>query len=213
MPISSHFVFAGRPARQRWLVLAALGALSTQCQPGTPAGQPAAQATSPDSLKLETAVAAPLPKFDVESPILRQLALLPPAERNVAPAAMRQYQQLTRRFWLAQYSTDYLLKQAQKGPSNLPVFAQQLALTQSHWRVLQGGFGQAGTLPTTMADHLARMRQVAGYQQAALADLQADQAAQHPPRLDAAALATQPQVRQLLAPLQREPGPITVHIH
>jgi hypothetical protein len=200
-------------AALRALALATLGTLGTQCQPGAPAEQAAKRSTSPDSLKLETAVAAPLPKFDVESPILRQLALLPPAERNTAPTAMRKYQQLTRRFWLAQYSTDYLLKEAQKGPSNLPVFAQQLTLTQSHWRVLREGFGQAGALPTTMADHLARMKQVEDYQQAALSDLQADYAAQRPPHLDAAVLATQPQVKKLLAPLQREPGPITVHLH
>lgn len=212
MAASPYFISPTPAAGLRWLLLAALGALSTQCQPATPTEQPAARASSPDSLKLETAVPTPIPKFDVESPILRQLALLPPAERSAAPEAMRHYQQLTRRFWLAQYSTAYLLKQAQTGPPNLPVFAQQLATTQSHWRVLREGFSQAGPLPPTMTEHLRNMQQIEDYQQAALSDLQADCAATHPPHLDAANAVAQQQVKKLLAPLQREPDPISVHI-
>jgi hypothetical protein len=182
----------------------------SQCQPQATTeqtGQPAA-----DSLKLETAVAKPIPKFDTESPIMRQLALLPPAERSTAPAAMHRYQQLTRRFWLAQYSTEYLLKEAQAGPPNLVVFARQLALIQSHWRVLRKGLEQAPAMPPTMADHLHRMQQAEQLQQAALSDLQADYASQRPLGLDAATQATQPQVAKLLAPLRRKPGPINVQI-
>ncbi|RZK52706.1 MAG: hypothetical protein EOO59_13340 [Hymenobacter sp.] len=194
------------------LLLAGFSLGLCQCQPATPTEQPAAHTPSPDSLKLETAVATPLPKFDVESPILRQLALLPPAERNADATAMRRYQQLTRRFWLAQYSTEYLLKEAEKGQPNLPVFAQQLATTQGHWRVLREGFGQAQGMPPTMADHLRRMQQTEQLQQAALSDLQADAANQRPLGLDAASLAAQPQVAKLLAPLRREPGPLNVRI-
>ncbi|MGI4742195.1 MAG: hypothetical protein ACRYG7_44120 [Janthinobacterium lividum] len=212
MATSPYFVCVKSAAGLRWLLLLSLGALGTQCQPATPTEQPAARATSPDSLKLETAVATPIPKFDVESPILRQLALLPPAERNTTPEAMRHYQQLTRRFWLAQYYTAYLLKEAQTGQPNLPVFAQQLATTQGHWRVLRKGLSQAGPLPPTMTTHLKSMQQIEDYQQAALSDLQADCAAEHPPHLDAANSAAQQQVAKLLAPLQREPGPINVRI-
>jgi hypothetical protein len=195
-----------------YLALVAINLGLCQCQPTTPAEQPAAHTTSPDSLKLETAVATPLPKFDVESPILRQLALLPAAERSADPTAMRRYQQLTRRFWLAQYSTEYLLKEAKTGHPNLPVFAQQLATIQSHWRVLREGFSQAQGMPTTMADHLRRMQQTEEIQQAALSDLQADVAAQRPLGLDAATQAAQPQVAKLLAPLRREPAPLNVRI-
>ncbi|MFD1874561.1 hypothetical protein [Hymenobacter bucti] len=195
-----------------YLLLAGFGLALGQCQPAAPTEQPAARTISPDSLKLETAVAAPIPKFDVEGPILRQLALLPAAERSADPAAMRRYQQLTRRFWLAQYSTEYLLKEAQKGHPNLPVFAQQLATTQGHWRVLREGLSQAQGMPPTMADHLRRMQQTEQLQQAALADLQADGASQRPPALDAATLAAQSQVAKLLAPLRREPAPLNVRI-
>jgi hypothetical protein len=194
------------------LLLAGLSLAAYQCQPKTATEQPAARTIPPDSLKLETAVATPLPKFDVESPILRQLALLPPAERNADPAAMRRYQQLTRRFWLAQFSTEHLLKEAQTGHPNLPVFAQQLATTQGHWRVLREGLSQAQGLPPTMTDHLRRMQQTEQLQQAALSDLQADYASQRPLGLDAAALAAQPQIAKLLAPLQRQPSTINVHI-
>jgi hypothetical protein len=200
-----------RPLAQ--LLLAGFGLGLFQCQPATPSEQPTAKTSSPESLKLETAVATPLPKFDVESPILRQLALLPPAERNTTQATMHRYQQLTRRFWLAEYYTEYLLKEAQKGQPNLPVFTYQLATTQGHWRVLQKGLSQAQGMPTTMADHLRRMQQVETIQQAALSDLQADVASEHAPALDAANLSAQPQVAKLLAPLQREPSPIHVRIH
>lgn len=203
------------PKRQRWplgCLLLAAGSLGLcQCQPATTADQ--AAATSPaDAPQLTTAVATPIPKFDVESPILRQLALLPAAERSSAAATMRRYQLITRRFWLAQYSTDFLLKEATTPPANLPVFAQQMALMQGHWRVLREGISQTKGVPPTMADHLHRMQQVEQIQRAALSDLQADYAAQRPIQLDAAALAAQPQVAQLLAPLRRKPGPINVRI-
>lgn len=194
------------------LLLLGLSLAAYQCQPAAPTEQPAAHTVSPDSLKLETAVATPLPKFDVESPILRQLALLPPAERNADPTAMRRYQQLTRRFWLAQYATEYLLKEAQTGHPNLPVFAQQIATTQGHWRVLREGLSQAQGLPPTMADHLSRMQQTERIQQVALSDLQADCTSQRPPQPDAATLAAQPQVTKLLAPLRRKPAPLNVRI-
>jgi hypothetical protein len=144
---------------------------------------------------------------------LRQLALLPAPERNIAPASMRRYQLITRRFWLAHYSTDFLLKEAKTPPANLPVFAQQMALTQGHWRVLRDGIAQTKGLPSTMADHLQRMQQVAEIQRAALSDLQADVTNQRPLALDAATLAAQPQVAKLLAPLRRKPGPINVQLH
>lgn len=200
-----------RPLGYLLLVTSSLGL--SQCQPATTTEQAAATTTPADSLKLETAEATPIPKFDTESPILRQLALLPAPERNIAPASMRRYQLITRRFWLAHYSTDFLLKEAKTPPANLPVFAQQMALTQGHWRVLRDGIAQTKGLPSTMADHLQRMQQVADIQRAALSDLQADVTNQRPLALDAATLAAQPQVAKLLAPLRRKPGPINVQLH
>ncbi len=214
MAFFTRSFFSKTTAGLRWLALAALGTLSTQCQPAAPAEQVAKHTAPADSLKLETAVATPLPKFDVESPILRQLALLPPAERKAEPDVMRRYQQFTRRFWLAEYSTEYLLKQAQapNGPPNVSVFEQQLATTQSHWRVLREALSQRPTMPPTMTDHVTRMQQAEQYQEAALADMQADCAAQRPPHPDATTLANQPAVQKLLAPLLREPKPLQVHL-
>jgi hypothetical protein len=213
MAFFTSSLFSKATAGLRALALAALGTLSTQCQPGAPAEQAAtAPAGSP---QLETAVATPLPKFDVESHILRQLALLPAAERQTAPAAMHRYQQLTRRFWLAEYSTEHLLKQAQapSGPPDVAVFEQQLATIQSHWRVLREGLSQHPAMPAAMTDHLTRMQQVERLQQGALADLQADCAASRPPQPDATTLADQPAVQKLLAPLLREPAPLKVKLH
>jgi hypothetical protein len=209
MALFTRFFLSKPVAGLRWLALAALGALGTQCQPGAPAEQAAPH----DTPKLETAVSTPIPKFDVESPIMRQLGLLPPAERNTAPEAMHRYQQLTRRFWLAEYSTEFLLKQAQTpaGPPNVAVYEQQLAYIQSHWRVLREGLNQRPAMPPVMTDHLSRMQQVERYQQAALADLQADCAASRPPQPDATTLADQPAVKKLLAPLLRGPRPLEVH--
>lgn len=196
-----------------YLLLATSSLGLCQCQPASTSDSAAAPTTPTDAPKLETAEATPIPKFDTESPILRQLALLPAAERAVAPATMRRYQLLTRRFWLAHYSTDFLLKEAKTPPANLPVFAQQMALMQGHWRVLRDGISQTQGLPPTMADHVRRMQQAGEIQHNALSDLQADVASQRPLGLDAATLAAQPQVEKLLAPLRRKPGPINVRIH
>jgi hypothetical protein len=208
---------AGHPKGQlrplAYLLLAGFGLALGQCQPKTSTEEPAAHAPSPDSLKLETAVATPLPKFDVESPILRQLALLPASERNTAPATMRRYQLLTRRFWLAHYYTDYLLKEVQKGQPNLPVITYQLATTQGHWRVVREGLSKTEGMPPTMASHLRLMQQTEQIEHAALSDLQADVAGERPLALDAANQTAQSQVAKLLAPLKREPGPIHVRIH
>ncbi len=211
MALFTRFLFSKPVAGLRWLALAALGTLGTQCQPGAPPEQ----TTSHETPKLETAASTPIPKFDVESPIMRQLGLLPPAERNTAPEAMHRYQQLTRRFWLAEYSTEFLLKQVQTpaGPPNVTVYEQQLALIQSHWRVLREGIDRRPAMPPVMTEHLNRMQQVGRYQHAALADLQADCAASRPPRPDATTLATQPAVKKLIAPLLREPRPLRVDLH
>jgi hypothetical protein len=194
------------------LLLVGVGVFWYQRQSPEPA-QTTSKASSPDSLKLETVVATPLPKFDVESPILRQLALLPPAERVVSGSTMALYQRLTRRFWLAENSTEYLLKQAQTGKPNLPVFAQQLATVQAHWQVLSEGLDRGEKFPPVMTDHLTRMKEVKNYQQAALSELQAATANQHQPQLAAPTLAAEQKVKKILAPLLRAPGTMTVHLH
>jgi hypothetical protein len=194
------------------LLLVGVGVFWYQRQSPEPA-QTTSKASSPDSLKLETVVATPLPKFDVESPILRQLALLPPAERVVSGSTMALYQRLTRRFWLAENSTEYLLKQAQTGKPNLPVFTQQLATVQAHWQVLSEGLDRGEKFPPVMTDHLNRMKEVKNYQQAALSELQAATANQHQPQLAAPTLAAEQKVKKILAPLLRAPGTMTVHLH
>jgi hypothetical protein len=194
------------------LLLVGVGVFWYQRQWPEPA-QTTSKASSPDSLKLETVVATPLPKFDVESPILRQLALLPPAERVVSGSTMALYQRLTRRFWLAENSTEYLLKQAQTGKPNLPVFTQQLATVQAHWQVLSEGLDRGEKFPPVMTDHLNRMKEVKNYQQAALSELQAATANQHQPQLAAPTLAAEQKVKKILAPLLRAPGTMTVHLH
>jgi hypothetical protein len=194
------------------LLLVGVGVFWYQRQSPEPA-QTTSKASSPDSLKLETVVATPLPKFDVESPILRQLALLPPAERVVSGSTMALYQRLTRRFWLAENSTEYLLKQAQTGKPNLPVFTQQLATVQAHWQVLSEGLDRGEKFPPVMTDHLNRMKEVKNYQKAALSELQAATANQHQPQLTAPTLAAEQKVKKILAPLLRAPGTMTVHLH
>jgi hypothetical protein len=195
------------------LLLVGVGVFWYQRQSPESVAQPTGKASSTDSLKLETVVATPLPKFDVESPILRQLALLPPAERVVPGPTMALYQRLTRRFWLAENSTEYLLKQAQTGKPNLPVFAQQLATVQAHWQVLSEGLNRGEKFPPVMTDHLNRMKEVKNYQQTALSELQASTANQHQPQLAAPTLVAEQKVKKLLAPLLRAPGTMTVHLH
>ena len=163
---------------------------------------------SPDSLKLETV--APLPAFDPEQNVDRQLALVPAAEKTQAQA-LRQFTGLSRRFWRAQNPSVYLIQQSDKVLS-YPVFTNQLALVQSQWNDLYKGLVYSYDLPPTMADHLARMRVIARIQRATLKELQADCDNQKPLELAGRTQLAQDTAQHLLQPLQQRTAGLKVQL-
>jgi len=87
---------------------------------------------SPDSLKLESVVARPLPTFNIEQIVDAQLASIPAAEKGQAQA-LRQFRGLSRRFWTAETQTEYLTDQAHAGKTS-SAFADQALVARETWR-------------------------------------------------------------------------------
>lgn len=118
---------------------------------------------SPDSLKLETAEATPLPSFDVEQDLTRQLALVPAAEqRQAAGQPLRQYREVSRRFWRAERPTEYLIEEAASGKvPSYAILTQQISFLEGQWHQAGNALVYTYKFPPTMADQLARMRSAA----------------------------------------------------
>lgn len=114
-----------------------------------------------------------IPSYDVEGLVNQQLGHVPAAERASAARAeqpLRQYRELTRRFWTAQTQTEFVLKQARAGQFTeaLPGHIESVGTAWQQWNkatVYSYKFGPA------MADHLDIMTRVARQQQEALSDL------------------------------------------
>lgn len=197
------------------LVLAAGGAglyWKTQASASAPVAASRPGKLSPDSLKLEAVAATPIPNFDNDRNVDRQLALVPAAERAQASAQqLRQYQGLSLRFWRAQNPTAYLLRPAGRQPS-YPVYTGQLNLVQAQWNDLYKGLVYSYNLPPTMMDHLARMRVIARIQRATLKELQADCASNKPLELTGRTQLIQDTAQHLLAPLQHRAAPLSVRL-
>ncbi len=217
----------------RWLagaaLLLALGGAGWLWQRGSAAQQQATdKATAaanrpgrllPDSLKLETAVSAPLPASDPDQDADRQLALVPAAERAQASAqALRQFRGLSLRFWRAQNPTAYLVGQAAR-PHSAQVLLAQLGLAQGQWTELNRGLAYSYAFPPVMADQVARMRAIASIQRRTLTELQSTQErtvarelGDVPLVLTPATQQEQAEARRLLAPLQRYVAPMSVRL-
>lgn len=164
---------------------------------------------SPDSLKLESVEAHPLPNFDAEKNVDKELALIPAAEKTKAQAT-RQFQGLSRRFWRAQNPSLYLIQQA-GGVTSYPIFTSQLDLVQTQWNDLYKGLVYSYNLPPTMADHLARMRVIARINRLALRELQAKAASQKPLELAGSTQLALDSAQHLLLPLQQRTGILKAH--
>jgi hypothetical protein len=87
---------------------------------------------SPDSLKLESVVAHPLPTFNIEQIVDAQLASIPATEKGQAQE-LRQFRGLSRRFWTAETQTEYLTNQARASKEG-PAFADQTLVARETWR-------------------------------------------------------------------------------
>ncbi|QKG51568.1 hypothetical protein [Hymenobacter sp. BRD67] len=167
---------------------------------------------SPDSLKLESVVATPIPTFDNDRNVAQQLALVPAAERSSASAqALRQYKGLCQRFWRAQNPTIFLINQAGRQQS-YQVYTAQLRLVQGQWNDLYKGLVYSYKLSPTMMDHLARMRVIARIQRMTLTKLEAAASNNMPLVLDGRTQLAQDTAQHLLAPLQHRAAPLSIHL-
>lgn len=219
--------YLDEPARRRpWLVpllvLLAAVAAGLGIYSWSSANQEAAKALaareaarlSPDSLKLETAVSTPLPSFDVDQDVARQLAVVPAGElKQVSSQEMRQYRIVSTRFWQAQHPTEFLIGLATSGkaPSYI-LLTDQIRLVEGLWHNSGNALVYSYKFPPTMADQVSRMRAVAAIERRVLEHIR-DQVTQHAPAFlsdkDQAEHAT---ARELLAGMQRRPRTIEAHL-
>ena len=106
--------------------------------------------------------------------VVEQLARVPAAERTAATAAakpLRQYRELTKRFWAAQTLTEYLTKQARDG-QRLEVLPRQVDVVLAAWQQWNSAMVYSYKLGPVMDTHVDLMSRVARQQQDALSDLQ-----------------------------------------
>jgi len=114
---------------------------------------------------------AAMPTYDavVQRCIELQLKKVPAAEQANA-MALRQYRELSKRFWTAQTLTEYLTNEARTGKAN-ELFSNQVALVQGHWQQMNKALVYSYKFGPVMADHLDRMSRVSTQQQEGLSDL------------------------------------------
>lgn len=156
------------------LLVVGLGIFYFAKGPSTPPA-PVAAAPRKAPPRLITVATSVMPTYDgaVAKAVAQQLQRVPAAERTAATQAgqlMRQYRELTKRFWAAETQTEYVLKEARGGKftAALPGHAEAAAATWQQWNkatVYGYKFGPA------MATHYDLMTRVARQQQEALADL------------------------------------------
>ena len=109
----------------------------------------------------------------VKASVQRQVQRVPAAERAVAAKGtmpMHQYRELAKRFWTAEFQTEYVLERARRGRLNaaLPGHVEATLATWQQWNkatVYSYKFGPR------MTQHFDAMSRVARQQQEGLADL------------------------------------------
>jgi hypothetical protein len=164
------------PSRRPLVIAAALlgfvGAGGAMFWASRPAAQPLAASRSghlsPDSLKLETVAARPIPTFDVDKIVREQVASIPATEKQKAQE-LRQFQGLCRRFWTAETQTEFLTSQARAGQAG-PMFAEQTLVARQTWRDWNKAVVYSYRFGPKMKDQLDRMASTASSQQHILAN-------------------------------------------
>ena len=176
------------PARWPWGLLAVLGLLLLggagwllKMKRDAPA--PAVAHRPPPHLVEVATEALPNTAATIARCVDEQTARTPAAEQADVKS-LRQYRELTRRFWAAETITEYLFEKARTGKTS-PAFADQIILAHDAWgqwakaRVYSYQFGPV------MTDHLDRMTRVARQQTQMLMDLPAQVAAHQAPDAEA----------------------------
>ena len=139
-----------------------------------PAAVAAAAASRPVPQLTEVATST-LPNYDgaVRTCVQRQVQRVPAAERAAAARAsmpLRQYRELTKRFWTAETQTEYVLEQARQHKLTVAL-PGHVESTQAAWEQWNKATAYSYKFGPAMANHLDLMARVAQQQQEALADL------------------------------------------
>lgn len=133
---------------------------------GWPATQPAPRPIAKPAAatpKLETVESYAIPTFDIDKIVAAQLARVPAAEKQ-PPQTLRQFRELTRRFWAAETQTEHLTAQAYAGKAN-PSFTEQAEFVRQTWRDWNKAAVYGYRLGPVMQAQYELMGQVASSQQ------------------------------------------------
>lgn len=133
--------------------------------------QPKVNNLSAEALKLESVETQQLPAFDIDALVADQVARIPAAEKQDAQA-LRQFRELSRRFWTAETQTEYLTNQADIGKAG-EFFTDQTVLVRENWRAWNKAAVYGYHLGPKMQGQFDLMSQVASSQQHILANLPA----------------------------------------
>jgi hypothetical protein len=139
-------------------------------RPPAPAA-PVVNNLSAEALKLESVETQQLPAFDTDALVAAQVARVPAAEKQDAQA-LRQFRELSRRFWTAETQTEYLTNQADIGKAS-PLFADQAVLVRENWRAWNKAAVYGYHFGPKMQGQFDLMGQVASSQQHVLTNLPA----------------------------------------
>jgi hypothetical protein len=123
--------------------------------------------------KLETVETNALPDFSAatKASVSQQLAAVPEAEKATLPdQPLRQYRELSRRFWAAETMSEYLADQARAGKPNT-MLTQQALLAREAWEQWNKAAVYSYKFGPVMTEHLDWMGRVASHQQHIMADL------------------------------------------
>lgn len=162
------------PARRPWLVpilvLLAVGAglvLYRWAAANQQAAQVAAARTaarlSPDSLKLDAVATVAIPTYNIAQIVDKQVATVP-AKEKLEAQPLRQFREMSRRFWAAETEAEYLTKLAHDGQAG-PAFANQAQLNRENWRAWNKGAMYGFKFGPTMRTQYELMGKVASSQQ------------------------------------------------
>jgi hypothetical protein len=138
VPYPSNYDEVSAPSKRPLVLAAVVLGLATAgagfwwtSRPPAPA-PPKANNLSAEALKLESVETQQLPAFNTDVLVADQVARIPATEKQDAQA-LRQFRELSRRFWTAETQTEYLTNQADIGKAS-PLFSDQALLVRENWR-------------------------------------------------------------------------------
>jgi hypothetical protein len=123
----------------------------------------AAARLSPDALKLDAVATTSIPTYNIAQLVDQQAATIPAAEKQDAQA-LRQFREMTKRFWAAETESEYLTNLAHDGKAG-DAFTNQALLNRENWRAFNRGAMYGFKFGPTMRGQYELMGKVAGSQQ------------------------------------------------